>query len=142
MPYKAVTLSPILLFVHEQRRKIDEFSQTYPMTEKSGVDPLRCDFRACSVGKKVTGMDECPGDAVPSGPVPPPPKTAPKPKPEPKAHSCTITGNNVNYRTCPETSCPAIGEYNKGKTLTFECRKEGESIDGDPYVSDLLFETN
>jgi hypothetical protein len=32
---------------------------------------------------------------------------------------CTITGNNVNYRTCPSTTCTSVGQLAKGSVRIF-----------------------
>jgi hypothetical protein len=37
---------------------------------------------------------------------------------------CKITGDGVNYRTCPSTNddeCPALGQYFEGDEVTFSC---------------------
>ena len=39
----------------------------------------------------------------------------------------------LNYRTCPLTSCPAVGQYPKGTQITIECytRDNTTVVNGD-----------
>jgi len=43
---------------------------------------------------------------------------------------CTIVTDGVRYRTCPRTSCPAVGQYPKGTVLTFICYKTRTTVNG------------
>jgi hypothetical protein len=83
-------------------------------------------YSACTVGKGDPPLLACPCQAPPSPEKPPPPTTGP--------HTCTITGNGVNYRTGPKTSDPSKGTYNSGNSVGFLCRTTGELIDGNSYV--------
>ncbi|MCJ1249402.1 hypothetical protein MMC30_006626 [Trapelia coarctata] len=44
---------------------------------------------------------------------------------------CTITADGVRYRTCPRTSCTAVGQYPIGTVLTFSCYTTGTTVNGD-----------
>lgn len=120
--------------------------KTFPMTQNNGpqgASRLVTDFRACVFGKTVQGLDQCPDSAVPVGvPAPssknpqPPVTTSSSKPPAPNPSSpaaCNITGNDVNYRTCPKTTCSALGQYPINVLVAFACRTTGESVDGNEY---------
>ncbi|KAJ7599639.1 hypothetical protein C8J56DRAFT_1037213 [Mycena floridula] len=71
----------------------------------------------------------------------------PAPEPEPAAAvnrlgesvdaaaaiTCTITGNLVRYRTCPKTSCTALGEYPINTKVSLLCYTSGTVVNGDQF---------
>ena len=55
---------------------------------------------------------------------------------EKRAISGTVLVDGLRYRTCPRTSCAAIGQYPKGTKISINCytRKDTTVIDGDACV--------
>lgn len=52
---------------------------------------------------------------------------------EKRSVSGTVVVDGLHYRTCPRTSCPAIGQYAKGTHLDLICytRDNTTPVDGD-----------
>ena len=67
--------------------------------------------------------------ASPDEDLPPPPPESIDPalarrapaKLEARDSTCRITANNVNYRTCPRTSCNSRGQLKEGDRIIFTC---------------------
>jgi len=65
----------------------------------------------------------------------PEPVAAPAPVEfEKRANACVVKVNNLNYRTCPRTSCSAVGQYSSGTHITAMCYTSTNTtpIGGDP----------
>jgi hypothetical protein len=52
---------------------------------------------------------------------------------EKRSVSGTVEVNGLRYRTCPRTSCRAVGEYAKGHKVSLSCytRTDTTTVDGD-----------
>jgi hypothetical protein len=52
---------------------------------------------------------------------------------EKRSVSGTVEVNGLRYRTCPRTSCGAVGQYAKGTHLSLSCytRVDTTTVDGD-----------
>lgn len=55
---------------------------------------------------------------------------------EKRAVSGTVLVDGLRYRTCPKTSCTAVGQYPKGKKISISCltRRGTTVVNGDAYV--------
>ncbi|KAF8656875.1 hypothetical protein AX16_002421 [Volvariella volvacea WC 439] len=53
---------------------------------------------------------------------------------EKRAVVATVTADALRYRTCPRTSCTAVGQYPRGTRVTVECFTTTNTtpVNGDP----------
>ncbi|GJJ06937.1 hypothetical protein Clacol_001133 [Clathrus columnatus] len=53
--------------------------------------------------------------------------------------TATVTASALKYRTCPRTSCTAVGQYSEGTKVTIECEtdKDTTTVEGDAYWAKL-----
>ncbi|GJJ06935.1 hypothetical protein Clacol_001131 [Clathrus columnatus] len=53
--------------------------------------------------------------------------------------TATVTATALLYRTCPQTSCTAVGQYSEGTEVTIECETDSDTttVEGDPFWARL-----